>query len=131
MITRQIITLPEYSGLINITRKAQVNYSINYSKLNELLLVIDIFHYDDSGKELTYLPKEVRLKASNQERVDANGDPVVKIEVGETMEWPLNSYNQYDYLYNIVNVQKAFTQEELEDLYVLKRLSKINENLYK
>jgi len=131
MITRQIITLPEYSGLINITRKAQVNYSINYSKLNELLLVIDIFHYDESGKELTYLPTEVRLKASNQERVDANGDPVVKIEVGETMEWPLNSYNQYDYLYNIVNVQKAFTQEELEDLYVLKRLSKINQSLYK
>jgi hypothetical protein len=37
---------------------------------------------------------------------------------------------EYDYLYAIVNIQKAHTQVELEDIYCLLKVDKINEHLY-
>jgi len=134
MQVRKIIKLPDYPTLKDIIRTAQVNYSIHYSSTNELLLYVDIFHHDKEGNLLTYLPNQVRLHAHNEDYVNiSTGEYVDKIINEETKEehWPENSIGQYDYLYKLVNIDKLFTQEELEDIYILKKVDKINELSYK
>lgn len=133
MITRKLIDLPNHPILTNITRKAQVDYTRDDSTLNEFLLYFNVYHYDETGKILNYFPKEVRLRASNEDYVNSStGEKVSKI-LNENNEevWPEGSIGQYDYFYKLVNIFKALTQKELEEVYIIKRIEKINEQLYK
>lgn len=128
MINRNLIDLPNHPDLPSVTRKALIIQTINNYLGNGVGMKVEIFHYIN-GIEAKYFPKPVELFSDNEDFVNpSTGDKVEKDEDGN---YPEGSVGEYDYLWTIVNVMKAKTQVELEEIYILKRIDKINEKLYK
>lgn len=126
-MARNLIDIPNHPSLPTVTRKAVVTQSINNYKNSCVDIFIDVFHYVD-GVEVKYFPKSLKLMGDNQDSVDpTTGEKVVADETGNL---PAGAMGEYDYLWYIVNVAKAYTQVELEDIYILKKIAVINEKLY-
>ncbi len=127
MRTREMIDIPGHPDIDGVTRKAQVTNGYNGYKDNRVVIPIDIFHYID-GVELNYFPKKVELIADNNGYVNPQTGAIVEKDVNGN--YPVGSVGEYDYLWDVVNVYKAKTQAELEDLYVNLRIDVINRKLY-
>lgn len=128
MIQRELINLPNHPDLPNVTRKAIVIQTVNNYAGNGVGVKLEVFHYVD-GQEVHYFKNRyVELMADNEDFVDpATGNKVQKDAEGN---YPPGSIGEYDYLWGIVNVAKAKTQAELEDIYITKRIDSINQKLY-
>lgn len=123
MITRNLIDITNHPTISNITRKAQVFRSYDEYDTNRIIIPIKIFHYLD-GIEQTYFPNYYELIGGIGNFVNPiNGNLVEKDEEGN---YPEGSVPEYDYLWNIVNVLKNKTQIELEEIYVILRIDKLN-----
>lgn len=118
MITRNLINISNHPVLTDVTRKAQIFRSYKEYDTNRVILIVNIYHYKDDV-ELKYFPKQVELISDNEVKVNQQGEIVDNGTIGE-----------FDYLWNVVNVQKQFTEVELEEIYVTLRQTKINEKLY-
>jgi hypothetical protein len=133
---RKLIDLPAYADLPNITRKASIHETKPHYKNKTVTLVVDVFHFSGE-KELAYLPGRCEIVADNNDIVNAlTGDEIPKDENGkyitdEDGNYPDNSIPNFDYLWDLVNIKKVITMEQAEDLYVTKRIEKINSKLYK
>ena len=127
MITRNLIDIPNHPDLENVKRKAKVFRAYNEYDTNRVILAVEVFHYIND-EEVNYFPKKVDLISDNVTMVNpANGNIVEKDDEGN---YPQGSMGEYDYLWNVVNVAKAYTQVQLEDAYINIRIEKINKKLY-
>lgn len=124
---RQLITLTNHPDLPTVTRKAQVQSSINQYNAKSVFLDIKVFHYIN-GVEVNYFPDKIQLVGDNKEFVNpTTGDVVYKDVVGN---YPVGSVGEYDYLWSIINTTKSYTQEQLEDFYINKRVLVLDKKLY-
>ncbi len=122
MITRNIIDIPNHPVLTDVTRKAQVFRSYKEYDTNRVVLVLNIFHYKD-GEEIKYFPKQAELIADNETKVNPLNGQIVDSDTE-------GAIGEYDYLWYIVNTAKAYTEAELEEIYINLRTDKINTKLY-
>lgn len=127
MITRNLIDIPNHPLLTDVVRKAQVFRSYNEYDTNRVVMPVKVYHFKDD-QPLNYFPKDVELIVDNDTMVNpATGAIVEKDEEGN---YPEGSIGEYDYLWAVVNVAKAYTQQELEEIYIPQRIEKINAKLY-
>lgn len=152
MTTRKLIDITNHPDFDDVTRKVDIVQSINSYKTNCIDLHLEVLHFK-GGVQVDYFPKVAVLMGDNQDFVDPKtGDKVewvdtiiyVKDDKGSDLldangnkvqdyissEYPQGSMGEYDYLHYVVNVAKAYTQEELEEIYVGKRVDMINKKLY-
>lgn len=127
-MNRNLIDITNHPDLPNVTRKVEVIQAINNYKKNIIDLRLEVHHYVD-GAEVKYFPKSADLIGDNESKVNPINGAVVFPDV-ETGKYPEGSIGEYDYLYYIVNTAKAYTQVELEDIYVQLRVAVINKKLY-
>lgn len=129
MTTRNLISIGNHPDIPNITRKAKVVSGDRNDEANTYALGVKVFHY------LNEIPKTsldnktaIFLRASNNLMINPTSGAYV--EKDEHGNYPEGSMGEYDYLWNIVNVLKTHTFEELEDMYLSMRNDKINQLLY-
>ena len=132
MITRNIIDIPNHPILTDVVRKAQIFRSHKEYDTNRVILKVLIFHYDKNGNQIKYLPggteNPVELISDNETKVNPQTGAIVeKDENGEYVEEVIG---EFDYLWTIVNTVKAYTEIELEEIYIGLRIDKINNKLY-
>lgn len=131
MIQRNLIDLPNHPTIPTLTRKAEVIASHNGYAANKIILTVKVYHYDVNGELANYINSEVQLIADNETRIDPqtgeiNENPVKDVDTGAY----LDTIGEFEYLWSIVNVLKAKTQVELEEIYIQLRINKINKKLY-
>jgi hypothetical protein len=139
---RKFIDLPNHPYLPNVTRKAKV-HETNPNYHNKFVeLVVDVFHYNEDGvliESMSGAKGRCRLMADNNDIVSTQtGDEIPKDAKGSyitqtingVLTYPANSARNFDYLWYLVNIAKVMTMEEAEDLYITKRVEKINLKLY-
>lgn len=140
MTTRDLIDISNHPDLTDVTRKVEVFGCHNKYRNNVINLEIEVFHFLN-GKAQKKLDGIVYLRADNTVKVNnTNGKDVHEVEVDGEIEWQevesgdtvdeANVEGEYDYLWKVVNIAKAYTQVELEDIYVALREEKINQKLY-
>jgi hypothetical protein len=128
MTTREKITITNHPVLTEVTREVQVFRSYKEYDVQRVVLVLNVFHYDSEGNAITYFPKQVELIASNTTFVNPQDGQILQPD--EDGNYPEGAMGEYDYLWYIVNVQKAYTEVELEDMYAGLRIEQINKKLY-
>ncbi len=129
MITRNLIDITNHPDLENVTRKAQVFRAYNEYDTNRVIIPVKIFHYID-GIEVSYFPDTVELISDNDTRVNPANGQIVEAVKDADGNYPSNTIGEFDYLWNLVNVFKMFTQIQLEEMYISLRIDKLNKKLY-
>ena len=121
MIARNIIDISNHPILTDVTRKAQVFRSYKEYDTNRVVLVLNIFHYK-GDEEIKYFPKQIELISDNETKVDPQTGTIVEKTVlqpkeneedPDVFDYPEGSIGEYQYLWYIVNVAKAYTEIEL------------------
>lgn len=123
---RNLIDITDHPDLINVIRKVKIVSCNNEYDNNRVSLSIKVLHFI-GNKPLPKLDGDVYLYAENDQMINPlTGNDVVKDEKGE---YPEGSIGEYDFLFGLVKNNKA-NQISLEELYVIKRVDKINNKLY-
>ena len=127
MITRNIIEITNHPLLTDITRKVQIFRSGKEYDSNRVILKVKVSHYKN-GEEIEYFPKYVELIVDNITMVNPSSGAIVQPDAEG--QYPAGSIGEYDYLWDVVNVAKTYTEAELEEIYIPLRISQINTKLY-
>ncbi len=127
MTDRDLIDIPVYPDLPNVTRKAYVEETHNKYGDKSSVMTVFVLHFID-GKEIFYLPKTVYLRADNT--VYVNPLNMQYVTANEAGEYPEGSEKEFDLLYRLVK-EKVYSILELEDMFINLRIDEINEKLYK
>lgn len=129
MITRNLINITNHPDLKDVTRKAQVFRAYNEYDTNRVIIPVKIFHYIDDV-EVSYFPSMAELISDNDTRVNPANGQIVEAVKDADGNYPNDTVGEFDYLWNLVNVAKAFTQIQLEEMYISLRIDKLNKKLY-
>ena len=130
MTTRNLIDITNHPDLTDVTRKANIIECHNKYKSNSVVMSIEVSHYTKDGKEVKIgvQPCIAYLTADNDVKINsATGEDAVANEDGT---YPAGTVGEYDFLYSLVKNNVA-NQLTLEEQYVVKRIDKINNKLYK
>lgn len=133
---RNLISIPNHPNLKDVIRKVAIVKHQRYCKFkdaddteNKIILDLFVMHFDENGKPQNKLNGFVYLFSDKNDYVNPlTGEKVEKDEEGN---YPEGSVIEFDYLWDLVYTKKLLTDLQLEEMYVLKRVDKINEKLYK
>lgn len=132
--TRTAINLPEHPAFPGIERKAivyknQTYYKYDGFEVTEKKVILDlmIFHFKD-GVSFAALDNTILISTDKNDFI--NPQTMELVEKDAEGNYPDGSVCEYDFLWNLVNISKSKLPIELEELYILSRLPKINEKAY-